>query len=113
MELARFNIFWFAWLICPIAIMMYATYKSNRKMLVIGIVCSILLTYLFSNLAVHRKWNIRLNVAKTQNEIEYATADGANKAFTLIFIAPSEAILFTSLWGVIGTYWWRLKRKHQ
>ena len=71
---------------------------------------SLMLTYSFSNLAVIRKWDIRMEIAKTKEELNYATADGANKVFTLMFIAPIEAIILTSFWGGVGYYVRRNKK---
>jgi hypothetical protein len=102
MEAARFKFYWFLWLISPAVIMLVATYRPNRVKIVSCILTSLLLTYTFSNLAVIKKWDIRLETAETQDELDYATADGANKVFTLFFIAPLEAIIFTSFWGGVG-----------
>jgi hypothetical protein len=34
-------------------------------------------------------------------------ADGANLVFTAIFIGPFEAILYTTIWGIIGRVGWK------
>jgi hypothetical protein len=111
MEAARFNIYWFLWLLAPAITMLIATYKPNKVKIISLIMLSLVLTYSFSNLAVIRKWDIRMEIAKTKEELEHATADGANKVFTLMFIAPIEAIFFTSLWGGVGYYVHRRKEK--
>lgn len=111
MESARFNIYWFVWLIAPALTMLIATYKPNKTKIVSCVLLSLVLTYTLSNLAVIRKWDIRMEIAKTQAELDYATTDGANKAFTLMFFAPLEAIFFTSFWGGIGYLLSRKKRK--
>ena len=111
MEAARFNIFWFFWLIAPAVTMLVATYKPSKIKIISSILLSLILTYTFSNLAVIRKWDIRMEIAKTKEELDYATADGANKVFTLMFIAPLEAIIFTSFWGGVGYFIYRQKGK--
>lgn len=109
MDAARFNIYWFLWLLAPAVTMLIATYKPNKVKIISLVMLSLVLTYSFSNLAVIRKWDIRMDIAKTKEELEYASADGANKVFTLLFIAPIEAIFFTSLWGGLGYYVHRRK----
>ena len=112
MAAARFNIYWFLWLLAPLAVMLAATFRKRRLDLVIGIAISLATTYALSNLAVQEKWRIRNKIATTAAEQAYATADGANIVFTLFFIAPIEAIVLTWLWGFIGwRYWTRIKKR--
>lgn len=92
--------------------MLIATYKPSKIKVISLVMLSLLLTYSFSNLAVIRKWDIRMEIANTKEELEYATADGANKVFTLMFIAPIESIFFTSLWGGVGYYVHRKKKNN-
>jgi hypothetical protein len=110
MEAARFNVFWFMWLLAPMAIMLFATRERSSLRLIVGSLASILATFVFSILAVERKWSIRLSEAVTPEELEYATTDGANMAFTLLFLAPAEAVFFTLVWGLVGRYAWAKQR---
>ena len=110
MQAARFNIFWFMWLPAPMAIMLVATRNRSCARLILGSVVSILATFMLSILAVDRKWSIRLSPEVTPQELEYATTDGANMAFTLLVFAPAEAVLFTLLWGLVGRYVWEKQR---
>lgn len=50
---------------------------------------------------------MRFESAKTEQEFEQASADGANLVFTALFFAPFEAIAYTSVWSVIGWRTWR------
>ncbi len=105
MAAARFNIYWYLSLIVPAAVMLIATYRHKRSTLASGALLSVIAVYLLCNIAVQTKWRARFEMAKTEQEIEYASADGANLAFTALLIAPFEAALYTTFWGVIG---WRL-----
>lgn len=104
MAAARFNLFWFAWLLAPALIMFAAAYRRRRMDLVLGILFSLSATFVLSNMAVSEKWEIRREIAVTDDEMDRASADGANLAFTLLVFAPLEAVVFTTIWGVIG---WR------
>jgi len=67
-------------------------------------------TYTLCNISVREKWGKRFELAKTDEELEYASADGANLVFTAIAIGPFEAILYTSFWSFVGWKLWpRLK----
>jgi|GEM_PF-5946580 len=105
---ARFNLFWYLSLIAPAAIMLTVTYFSRKTLLITGIVLSLLRTYLLCNVSVQQKWKIRNELARTDEEMEYATADGANRVFTAFVIGPFEALLYTSFWGICGWRLWRL-----
>ena len=110
MAAARFNIYWFLWLLAPLSVMLVATFRKRRWNLIIGIAISLATTYALSNLAVQEKWRIRNESAVTATEQAYAIGDGANIVFTLFFIAPIEAIVLTCLWGFIGwRFWPRIK----
>ena len=104
MELARFNIYWFLWLLAPAVIMIASTYWRRISVLVLGIALSLVSTYLLSNMAVAEKWRIRNEVAATEEQLSTATSDGANIVFTRFLFAPVEAVVFTAFWGIIG---WR------
>lgn len=99
---ARFNACWFAALLAPALIMLLATLSSRRWIIVLGVLVSLGTTFVFSNLAVERKWRLRSEIAATQADRDYVAADGANRAATLLVIAPVEAIVFTAAWGFIG-----------
>jgi hypothetical protein len=73
----------------------------------LGMLLSVSSTYLLSNLAVQTKWRIRNEIAVTDEERVYATADGANLVFTAFFFAPAEAVIYTLGWGWIGSRIWR------
>lgn len=105
MEAARFNVYWYVSIFAPALIMLFATYWRRRSILILSILISLFSTYALCNISVEEKWRVRNEIAQTDAEREYATADGANLVFTLIFIGPFEAILYTSFWGVVG---WRL-----
>jgi hypothetical protein len=66
---------------------------------------SLVVTYLLCNAAVQTKWQTRWEVAKTEEEQRYATADRANLAFTAFIIRPFKALLRTTVWGLVG---WRV-----
>ena len=107
MDSARFNVFWFLSLFAPAAIMFFATYFQRKSILVVGILLSLSATYLLCNVAVQEKWRIRFESAVTEQELEKASADGANLVFTAILIAPFESTVYTTLWSVIGWRTWR------
>lgn len=104
---ARFNLFWFIWLIAPAAIMLTAAYLGKRYITVIAIAISLISTYMLSNLAVIEKWNIRVQTAITEQQQEAAMADGANKVFTRIFFAPLGAVFVTWFWFWVGRHIWK------
>ena len=109
---ARFNPYWYLSLAAPAMIMLVATYWHRRVGLIVGILLSLVVTYVLCNVSVQEKWRIRNEIATTDSEREYATADGANISFTALIIGPFEAVAYTSLWGVIGWRLWpRLRRK--
>jgi len=111
MDAARFNIFWFLSLIAPAAIMFAATYFQRRWILILGILLSLSATYFLCNFSVQEKWRIRFESAKTEQEIERASVDGANLVFTLLVFAPAEAVTYTGLWAVVGWRTWRRVRR--
>ena len=104
MEAARFNIYWYLSLLTPLLVMAVATYRRKKSIMWSGAAASLVATYLLCNLAVQAKWETRWRIAQTEEEQRYATADGANLVFTAFIIGPFEAILYTSIWGVVG---WR------
>jgi hypothetical protein len=106
MEAARFNGYWFLSLLAPAFVMLLVTYWRKKAVFVSGVVISLVLTYGLCNLAVWEKWDIRNEVARTKEEREYATADGANLVFTALLFAPCEAVLYTCLWGFVGRKVW-------
>ena len=112
MEAARFNVYWYLSLVVPFFIMAAATYWRKKSILWTGVVVSLLATYALCNLAVQTKWQTRWEIAKTEEEQRYAAADGANLVFTAFIIGPFEAILYTSVWGVLGWRIWGQVHKH-
>jgi uncharacterized membrane protein YkvI len=111
---ARFNIYWYLSFLAPAIIMLAVTYRQNKKLLVVGVIVSPIATYLLCNLAVQEKWQTRNQLAQTEEEMSYATADGANLVFTAFFIGPFESILYTSLWGMLGWRSWpKIKAGHE
>jgi|SRR5215831_6665641 len=111
MEAARFNVYWYLSLVVPAIIMLGVSCWRRKPILWLGIVVSLVATYLLCNAAIQTKWRIRNEIARTDEEREYATTDGANLVFTALFIGPFEAILYTSIWGVVG--WKILPRKRK
>ena len=108
---ARFNAYWFLSLAVPAAVMLFAAFWRKRYILIIGAVVSLLSTYFLSNLAVQTKWRTRFELARTEQELEAASADGANLVFTALIIAPVEAVSYTWLWGFVGSQIWpRIKK---
>lgn len=99
MTLARFNVFWYVWALAPLVIMSFSCWAPTRKKLWLGVLTSIVSVYVLSIFAVSRKWDLRLALASTPQESEFATADGANMVFTAYFFAPLEAIFLTLFWG--------------
>jgi hypothetical protein len=107
---ARFNTYWFLSLAVPAVAMLFTTFWRKRYIFIAGAVVSLLATYYLSNLAVQAKWRTRFELAKTEQELEYASADGANLVFTLFFGAPLEAVVYTGFWGFVGwRFWSRVK----
>jgi uncharacterized membrane protein len=105
MEAARFNIYYFLTFVTPAVLMLAAGVSRKVVMLFIVAILSVVVTYLLDVKAVDTKWATRIRLARTEEEMEYATADGANLVFTGYVMAPVEAILYTTLWGVVG---WKL-----
>jgi hypothetical protein len=105
MEAARFNVYWYLSLFAPAVIMVVATYRRRKLLLWTGVGASLVATYLLCNMAVQERWKTRLEIAQTDEEKRYAMADGGNLVGTALVIAPFEAILYTSIWGVVG---WRI-----
>ena len=110
---ARYNIYWFLSFIVPAIIMLYSASQKKKGILIIGAVVSIISTYCLCNLSVQKKWQTRFEIAKTQEELDYASTDGANLVFTAFIIGPFEALLYTSLWGVVGVRVWPRTRKRK
>lgn len=111
---ARYNLWWYLSLFVPTLIMLFGTFWNKRYILVVSIVLSLVSTYMLCNISVREKWKERLEIAKTSEGLEYASADGANLVFTAIFIGPFEAILYTIIWGVVGRFGWKkLKAKRK
>ena len=108
---ARYNIYWYLAFVAPAFVMLLATFWHKRYLLIIGIAVSLLLTYTLCSIAVQEKWNTRYQIAETKEEKEYAMADGANLVFTACFFAPFEAILYTSVWTIVGWKSWPKIRK--
>ncbi len=111
---ARFNVYWWLSIVAPAVIMLAVTYWHRRAPLIVGAIFSLVITYALCNFSVQEKWQVRNEIAQTDSEREYATKDGANLVFTLLFIGPFEAVVYTSLWGLVGWRLWpRLRRKQQ
>ena len=111
---AQFNVYWWLSIVAPALIMLAVTYWHRRVALIVGVILSLVITYALCNFSVQEKWRIRNEVAQTDSERDYAQRDGANLVFTLVFIGPFEAVLYTTLWGVVGWRMWpRLRRKPQ
>jgi uncharacterized membrane protein YiaA len=109
---ARFNVYWYLSFVAPAVVMLIFTFSRTKKLLILGVIISLIATYTLSNIAVQEKWKVRNQVAQTDIEREHATADGANLIFTAFFIGPFEAIIYTSIWGVLGWRLWpRVRRK--
>ena len=82
-------------------VLFYRLMLRTKWLVALGIIASLACTYELSNLAVQTKWRIRQQIAVTEEEQEYATADGANLVFTAFLFAPVEATVMTGLWFVI------------
>jgi uncharacterized membrane protein len=113
MAAARFNVFWFLSFLAPAAIMLLAASLKEKRIFVAGAVVSLVATYTLCNLAVQEKWQTRVEIAKTENQLEAATADGANTVFTAYLFAPLEAVLYTWFWGYIGRKAWPVLKKRR
>ena len=83
-DAARFNFYWYLWLLSPILFGVFAAFVETRLLRVVLFTSSMLAVYAFSNLAVWRKWEPRLAGATSPDEVAAATADGGNLVFTLI-----------------------------
>jgi hypothetical protein len=110
MDDARFNVFWFLSLLAPAAIMLIASLGHRLWQSVIAGALSVYLTYWLCVFAVERKWQMRLAQATTDEQLQRATADGANLTFTALITGPLEAVLYTVLWGIVG---WKLISRHR
>ncbi len=107
---ARYNLWWYLSFFVPALVMIAGTFWHKKAILIIAITISLFATYTLCNISVREKWGKRFELAKTDEELEYASADGANFVFTAIAIGPFEAILYTSFWGFVGWKLWpRLK----
>lgn len=102
----RFNLWWYLSLIVPAILMLTATFGRKKHILIVAVIFSLAGTYALCNIAVREKWKTRLEMSKTQQELEYASTDGANLVFTAIAIGPFEAILYTTFWGFLGWKLW-------
>jgi amino acid transporter len=109
---ARFNIYWYLSFIVPAIVMLLATFWRRKSLLILGILISLAATYILCNISVQEKWDTRMQIAQTEEESKYATADGANIVFTVYITGPFEAILHTSFWGILGwKVWPRIRQK--
>jgi len=108
----RFNLLFFMWLLASPVVMLYVTlWSPGKKKIIIGVLLSLTLTFVLSNLSVMRKWDLRMENAVTVQEKENASADGANKVFNLIFLSPIEAVLFTVFWSGVGCMVYRVRNQ--
>ena len=112
MDAARFNVYWYLSLAIPFLLMIVVTYWRKKSILWSGVAVSLVATYLLCNAAVQTKWQTRWEIAKTEKEQRYATADGANLVFTAFIIGPFEAVLYTGIWGFVGWRLWGRWHKH-
>ena len=103
---ARFNVYWYLSFIVPAALMLTFTFSRSKKLLFLGVIISLIATYSLCNISVQEKWKVRNEIAQTNMERKYATVDGANLVFSALFIGPFEAIIYTSIWGVLGWKLW-------
>jgi len=113
MAAARFNVFWLLSFLAPAAIMLLVTFCKEKRIFVAGVVISLVVTYALCNLAVQEKWQTRIEIAKTEKQLEAATADGANVVFTAYLFGPLEAVLYTWFWGYIGRKAWPMLQKQK
>ena len=112
MVAAKYNIYWYLSFIIPAVVMLLFTFWKNKKLLTFAVIISLTATYTICNISVQEKWKVRSEIAQTDKEREYAMADGANLVFTAYFIAPFEAILYTSIWGILGwSLWPKIRNK--
>ena len=102
---ARYNLFWYLSLFAPAVVMLTFTFSRSKRLLIVGIIISLITTYTLCNISVQEKWKVRNEIAQTDAEREYATSDGANLVFTAFFIGPFEASIYTTAWGILG---WRV-----
>jgi hypothetical protein len=106
MQDGTFNVFWWlSWFASPV-IMFVACATRNNKIFWLGIVASLIATYLLCVHATEVKWTVRNSTAVVNSDIELANSDGANLVFTAILLAPLQAIFFTWLWGKLGRRIW-------
>jgi hypothetical protein len=103
---ARYNLWWYLSFIVPAAVMIVGTFWRKKHILIIAIILSVFSTYALTNISVHQKWKKRYEIAQTQEELEYASDDGANLVFAAIVIGPFEAIFYTAFWGFLGWKLW-------
>ena len=103
---ARYNIWWYLSFFVPATVMIISTFWHKKTLLIAGIILSLVTTWSLCNMSVHNKWRIRNEIAQTEQERAYATADGANMVFTAYVIAPFESVLYTTIWAFLGWRWW-------
>ena len=110
---ARYNVWWYLSIAIPALIMIAGTFWHKKSFLLLAIILSLITTYSLCNISVREKWKTRYEIARTDQEINYATEDGANLVFTAIVIGPFEAVLYTALWGFLGWKAWPKLRKKE
>lgn len=102
MDGSLLNHYFYLSLITPAVIMLATGLVRSEKLLSLAIVCSLVSTYLFCNLAVDQQWNSRIASTSPSLEKQRAESDATYRVFTAILIAPLEAIVLTIFWGWAG-----------
>lgn len=114
-ELARFNPYWFAALLCPV-LLMGAAAAVARSRIVFWVITGLSLygTFRLSFLSVVEKWDVRLERALAAGDEaginRVANGDGANLAFMYVVGSPLEALIATATWFVFWRCvlgWWK------
>ncbi len=94
-ESSRYNMFYYLSWVSPALVLAISVAWKRWVGLVVGFVCSFVVTFALVCLAVETKWSIRRDAAHSPREIRaVADRDSANLAF-----APIHAFL----WGLAGT----------
>jgi hypothetical protein len=95
---ATYNVFWYVKFLIPVIAAILAMILRLRWMMVLLLLVAIPMTYAVSVGAITRKWDLRFQAAKTDNEkSSVAASDGANLVFGAMFIGPFEALVYNAI----------------
>ena len=116
---ATYNMYWYMTFCIPLiaaslAVVLAAFLRSRWAFLLLLFI-AIPSTYFASVNAITRKWDLRLEAAKTESEMSrVAGNDGANLVAGALIIAPFEAVFYNAIaFGVAGVVFSSRKTKEK